>query len=168
MTKTVNKAKEFAKKAHEGQVRKGNGQPYFNHPQTVYEIAKSITDDVSILAACYLHDTIEDTPINYIDLKNEFGKEIADIVQAVSEDKSIKHWAVRKSEYLETVFSNEKAVIVAWADKMHNVADLKTVKDFSVFNETLEEKIKFYRKFADMMKQRDLKKKLKLLIDNVY
>lgn len=168
MIRIVNKAKNFSKKAHKGQYRKGNKQPYFNHPKAVYLIAKGVTKDRNILASCYLHDTIEDTSTTYKDLIKTFNKEIADIVKAVSEDKNIEDWHLRKVKYLKNVFSNEKAVIVAWADKMHNASDLSTVKDPTVFNTSIKEKIKFYKDFADLMPQKELSTRLKLLLDNIY
>jgi len=167
MTDLVTKAKQFSKKAHKGQYRKGDNKPYFTHPQAVYEIALTVTNDENILVACYLHDTIEDTPTTYPDLVKEFNKEIADMVQAVSEDKTVTSWYERKSKYLKTVFSNEKAVIVAWADKVHNSTDLKTA-DQSVFKVPIKEKIKFYREFANLMPQKDLSTRLKLVLDNIH
>lgn len=167
MIDLINKAKQFSKKAHEGQIRKGDGSPYFTHPETVYKIAKDVTNDINILAACYLHDTIEDTPTTYEELVKAFNKEIADIVLAVSEDKEDKDWHSRKSKYLKSVFSNEKAVIVAWADKMHNTTSLLDVKDFKVFNSSLKDKIAFYSKFAKKLPQGEMRERLELVLDIV-
>lgn len=160
----ISKAKEFSKEAHQGKTRKGDGSPYFGHLHGAYMIARSVSDDPVVLASCYLHDTIEDTSVVYEDLLREFGKEIADVVLAVSEDKSIKDWHSRKARYLETVFSNEKAVLVAWADKIHNTRSLTKVKDFKVFNVSLKDKIAFYQKFADLLPDGKMKFQLNSLL----
>jgi (p)ppGpp synthase/HD superfamily hydrolase len=168
MIRIVDKAKQFSQKAHKGQYRKAGKLPYFSHPRAVYLIAKGITKDPDILAACYLHDTIEDTPTTYEDLLKEFNKDIADIVLAVSEDKTIEDWYSRKARYLKNVFANEKAIIVAWADKMHNSSDLSKIKDQSVFNVPIKDKRKFYKDFADLLPQKDLATRLNDLLDNIY
>lgn len=164
MTDIVRRAKEYATEKHRGQVRKGDNAKYITHPEEVYKIAKTFTNDESILAACWLHDTIEDTPVTYSDLVKNFNKEIADIVQAVSEDKEIESWHLRKNKYTKSVFSNEKAIIVAWADKMHNTVALKNANPLA-FNVSIKEKIKFYKQFADLIPQKELKTRLKHILD---
>ena len=56
----INKAIEFATKAHEGQMRKGTKRPYIVHPMEVGDIVSSMTRDEEIISAAVLHDTIED------------------------------------------------------------------------------------------------------------
>lgn len=166
--KLLIKARKFAKTQHEGQTRKGDGKPYFTHPEAVYKIAREVTDDLSILCACYLHDTIEDTPTTYEDLVREFGKEIADIVQGVTEDKSIKNWYSRKAQYLKNLEGKEKSLIVAWADKMHNLSDLKRLDDYSMFNTPIDDKLYFILQVAILIKQKELKDQLIYLLTNFY
>ena len=58
----VKRASEFASKAHNGQVRKYTGEPYFGHPVEVMEIVSEVIDDPEVHAAALLHDVVEDTP----------------------------------------------------------------------------------------------------------
>jgi len=163
----INKAKKFAFHKHKKQIRKGDGKPYFTHLSAVYEIAKTITSDEATLSACWLHDTIEDTPTTFKDLVKEFGLEVAQIVQAVSEDKDLA-WEEAKEKYLQTVFVNSKAIVVAWADKMHNTQDLANVTDHSVFNRSIRQKLDFYSKFAQMIEDNDMREQLQTTLDNIY
>lgn len=168
MTRLISQAQRYAAKQHLGQTRKGDNSPYITHPEAVYEIARLETSDPAILAACWLHDTIEDTSTTYEELRELFGKEIADIVLAVSEDKTIKDWKQRKAKYIKNVFSNEKAQIVAWADKMHNAESLIGVKDLSVFNVPIKDKLDFYSRFAKRLSNQELRTELELVLDLIY
>jgi len=167
MNNTIDKARIYAQTQHKGQIRKGDGKDYFTHPEAVYNIAKDVTNDVNILSACYLHDTIEDTPTTYEDLAREFGSKIADIVMGVTEDKSIKDWHSRKADYLKNVISNHGSIIVAWADKMHNTANLKTITDYSVFNVPFKDKLKFVSDFAKLIPQKELRDQLIYLLTTI-
>lgn len=76
---------EFAQRAHKDQVRKFTGLPYFdNHVQKVNGTLKLYTTDEATLIAALLHDVVEDCYENkweaYTDIKDLFGKEVADIV----------------------------------------------------------------------------------------
>ena len=93
----INKAIEFATKAHEGQVRKGTKRPYIVHPIEVGDIVSTMTRDEEVISAAVLHDTIEDCEgITKELLAREFSERVADIVVQESEDKS-RTWMERKS-----------------------------------------------------------------------
>ncbi|MBQ4557767.1 MAG: bifunctional (p)ppGpp synthetase/guanosine-3',5'-bis(diphosphate) 3'-pyrophosphohydrolase [Clostridia bacterium] len=77
------KAYEFAKKFHKGQYRK-SGEPYILHPVKVAEILNKLDFDVSVLCAGLLHDTVEDCEYTIDQLKADFNKSIAQIVDAVT------------------------------------------------------------------------------------
>ena len=79
-TELVDRAIIYATYGHKNTRRKGNNIPYILHPLEAMGIVASITDDQELIAAAALHDLIEDTDITYDDIKNEFGKRIADIV----------------------------------------------------------------------------------------
>lgn len=72
----------FSKRAHDavGQKRKYNGEPYWKHPIAVAEIVKSVRHTPNMVAAAYLHDTVEDTDVTLEDINDEFGYEIAELV----------------------------------------------------------------------------------------
>lgn len=121
----INKAKAFATKAHEGQLRKGTDKPYIVHPIEVAEIVATMTEDEEVIAAAYLHDTIEDcTGITSEILEAEFGQKVADIVTQESEDKS-KSWADRKGATIESLKTAPMEVkIIALGDKLSNMRDI--------------------------------------------
>jgi len=78
-TPLIEKAYQFALKAHVGQKRK-NGEPYINHS---VETARTLMDwrlDEATIAAGLLHDVVEDTPVTEAQLKEEFGEEISSLV----------------------------------------------------------------------------------------
>lgn len=87
----INRAIEFATKAHAGQFRKGTKRPYIVHPIEVGDIVSSMTQDEEIISAAILHDTIEDCEgITEEVLRQEFGERVSRFVAGESEDKSKK------------------------------------------------------------------------------
>jgi len=85
----VKDASDFAKKAHEGQVRKSN-EPYFTHCEAVYKILKEEwgIENEDCLIAALLHDTVEDTKVTLEEIKEEFGEDVAKLVSGVTNLKS--------------------------------------------------------------------------------
>lgn len=79
----LQRALDFAEKAHKKQKR-ASGEPYINHCKAVASILAEMHVPPAVVAAGLLHDTVEDTGIDFKDLKREFGKEIYNLVQAVT------------------------------------------------------------------------------------
>ena len=73
MREIEKKAKQFAYEAHKGMKRKGKDTPFTYHLELVNKILKTLTTDEEILAAGWLHDVVEDTPITLDELKKEFN-----------------------------------------------------------------------------------------------
>lgn len=73
----VKKAAEFARKVHEGKLRKGSMVPYIVHPFEAAVIVSGMTDDPEVISAALLHDVIEDAGISYEELKMQFGSRVA-------------------------------------------------------------------------------------------
>ena len=85
----IDKAIEFATKAHEGQLRKGTSRPYIVHPIEVGDIVSTMTRDEEVISAAILHDTIEDCEgISQRILAQTFSERVASMVAQESEDKS--------------------------------------------------------------------------------
>ncbi|GGC96352.1 phosphohydrolase [Thalassobacillus devorans] len=117
----LDKAKLFAEKAHEGQVRKGTGQPYIVHPTRVAEILHQAGCSKNLICAGYLHDVVEDTGYEITDIEKEFGMEVADLVAAHTEDKT-KSWQERKQHTIDTVKTASKDIkCLIIADKLDNL-----------------------------------------------
>jgi guanosine-3',5'-bis(diphosphate) 3'-pyrophosphohydrolase len=131
MTRTkislVAKAADFAARRHVNQRRKGVGnEPYINHLAEVAMLLAVATEgnDAELVAAGYLHDTLEDTQTEYEELAGVFGAEIAQIVAEVTDDKSLPK-AVRKELQVEKVRSkSERARMLKIADKTSNLRSL--------------------------------------------
>jgi len=86
----INRAYAFAKKAHEGQLRK-SGEPYFNH---VFETARNLAElgmKAKTVAAGILHDVIEDTDVTEEELEKEFGSEIVSLVKGVTKLGTVRY-----------------------------------------------------------------------------
>ena len=126
----VDQAIIFASKAHFGQKRKGKEVPYIVHPLEAMAIVASVTSDPELIAAAVLHDVIEDTKYTYEDLQAKFGKRVADLVKAESdeevEDKDHeKSWKERKIEGIEKLKNSTRDVqIIALGDKLANIRDM--------------------------------------------
>lgn len=82
MTPLEQKALQFATHHHGaiGQVRKYSGEPYINHPIAVAALVKSVPHTKEMVAAAYLHDTVEDTAATLDEIREEFGDEVASLV----------------------------------------------------------------------------------------
>ena len=79
----IKKAYEYADNNHKEQNRV-SGEKYINHPLQVAYILADLELDDSTIAAALLHDVVEDTPITHEDIVNEFGEEIAEMVEGVT------------------------------------------------------------------------------------
>jgi (p)ppGpp synthase/HD superfamily hydrolase len=82
----IDRAREFARRAHATQARKYTGEPYFVHLDEVAKLCARHGLSKRAVAAAYLHDTIEDQPVTYEDLRSEFGREVADIVKDLTDE----------------------------------------------------------------------------------
>lgn len=76
------RAHDFADKAHAAidHKRKYTGDPYIVHPEAVAEIVRSVAHTPAMVAASYLHDTVEDTQTTIEEIEKEFGAEVAELV----------------------------------------------------------------------------------------
>ena len=141
MENIVLKAIEFAKKAHEGQVRKSDPEkPYIVHPIAVANLLKEYGYDENVQAAGALHDVVEDTKYTIEDIKEIFGEDIASLVIGASEEDKSLSWEERKQHTIDSIKDfdiRHKAVICA--DKINNLEDLYLLfgcngkKDFKAF-----------------------------------
>lgn len=132
----INKAREFAAKAHEGQVRKGTNRPYIVHPIEVGDIVSSMTQDAEVISAALLHDTIEDCEhVSRMLLAEEFSERVANMVAQESEDKS-KTWMERKRATIEHIRNAPHEVkLICLADKLSNIRDID--RDYPVLGDEL-------------------------------
>ncbi len=143
----VNKALEFATKAHAGQFRKGTKRPYIVHPIEVGDIVSSMTKDEEIISAAILHDTIEDCEgVTKEVLEREFSSRVVELVMQESEDKT-KSWMERKSATINRMATAEHDIrIIGLADKLSNMRDIN--RDYPVVGEKLWDRFRMKNKEA--------------------
>ncbi|WP_099223521.1 HD domain-containing protein [Listeria costaricensis] len=119
------KAKAYARAAHEGQKRKITGEIYFSHPLNVARILRQAGFSEDVVIAGLLHDVVEDTVVTGAEIEQEFGPHVAALVLSHTENKALS-WEERKAHTIETVRTGsleEKALIVA--DKYDNLSSIR-------------------------------------------
>ena len=125
----LSKAFYYAKKAHEGQKR-ASGEEYFTHPVAVAQILIDLGMDYHSVAASFLHDVIEDTPVSEGDIKEEFGEEILELVLGVTKlDKiEFKSQEEEQAENFKKIFvsmaKDIRVIIIKLSDRLHNMRSL--------------------------------------------
>lgn len=142
----LKKAYMLSKTAHEGQLRV-SGEPFIVHPVEVAYILAELELDCTAITAGLLHDTLEDTTCTEEELREEFGNEIADLVEGVTKLGKI-HFTTkeeRQAENLRKMFlamaKDIRVVLIKLADRLHNMRTLKYMpkdKQIEKAKETLE------------------------------
>ena len=120
----VCEAAELASRRHSGQPRKGHeGEPYINHLAEVANLLASVTDgaDAELVAAGWLHDTIEDTDTTHEELAQRFGLHVADMVEEVTDDMTLPKSERRRLQVIEAPNSSAGAKQIKIADKISNI-----------------------------------------------
>jgi (p)ppGpp synthase/HD superfamily hydrolase len=145
----------LALRAHEAQVRKGDGQlPYIVHPVTVALILSRYTGDEDTIIAGLLHDTLEDTHVTAEEIERAFGPKVRDMVLDVTESKLPGlSWETRKARYLRHLQTAPRpSLLVAAADKTANLISMIAAHTASGdalwerFNASVGQKFEFYRR----------------------
>lgn len=159
----LQKAYDFAQKAHEGSMRK-NGDPYFFH---VFGTAKNLAElgmSTTTIVAGLLHDSIEDTKVTSEEIEKEFGKEILFLVEGVTKLGKIRYQGgERYSESLRKLFiamsHDIRVLIIKLCDRLHNMETLSAIpkeKQLRIAKETLE----IYAPIAYRLGIKNLQRKL--------
>jgi len=123
----VKEALETARRAHAGQLRRGSdGLPYIQHPLGVAEMLAERGYRDQVLAAALLHDVVEKSETSVDDVRGGFGDDVADLVEALTEDAGIDDYEARKEEHRGRVAqAGDDALAIFAADKLANVALLR-------------------------------------------
>jgi guanosine-3',5'-bis(diphosphate) 3'-pyrophosphohydrolase len=126
----VRKAYEYSQKYHAGQTR-ASGQPYLVHPLEVACVLAEMKMDPIGIAAGLLHDSVEDTSITIVDIRKEFGDQVAHIVEGVTKIGKID-FATREEQQAENLrkmmlamVDDIRVVLIKLADRLHNMRTLE-------------------------------------------
>ena len=152
----LTKAYNFALKAHEKQKR-DEGSPYIIHPVAVANILTELKLDSATIATGLLHDTIEDTHATYQTIKEEFGLEVADLVDGVTKISEFENQAMSNSKaenFRKLILATSKDIrvlLVKLADRLHNMRTIKFVTNNDKQVRKAKETMEIYAPLADRM-----------------
>jgi GTP diphosphokinase / guanosine-3',5'-bis(diphosphate) 3'-diphosphatase len=142
----VHKAYEFSQKIHSGQTR-ASGEPYLIHPLSVALVLAEMKMDPVAVAAGLLHDSVEDTSVTIVDIRKEFGEQVAHIVEGVTKISQID-FASREQQQAENLrkmmlamVDDIRVILIKLADRLHNMRTLEHLpieRQQKIAQETLE------------------------------
>src|SRR6202451_465891 len=142
----VKKAYDYSLKNHEGQTR-ASGEPYLVHPLEVALVLAEMKMDPVAIAAGLLHDSVEDTSVTIVDIRKEFGEQVAHIVEGVTKISQID-FATREEAQAENLrkmmlamVDDIRVVLIKLADRLHNMRTLEHLapeRQRKIAEETLE------------------------------
>lgn len=142
----IRKAYAFAETAHQGQLR-NSGEAYFVHPVNVAFILTDLNTDDATIAAGLMHDILEDTLITYETMQQEFGPEVATLVDGVTKLKRIKYQSKQEKQaenlrkMVMAMANDIRVIIIKLADRLHNMRTLEyktRKKQIEIATETIE------------------------------
>ena len=153
---TLSKAYDFAVKVHKDQKRQ-SGDPYVIHPVAVANILTELKLDSATIATGLLHDTIEDTYATYKTIEEQFGKEVADLVDGVTKISVFENQAISNSKaenFRKLILATSKDIrvlLVKLADRLHNMRTLKAIDKEEKRKRIAKETMEIYAPLADRM-----------------
>ena len=155
-TEKLSKAYDFAVNAHKNQKRY-SGDPYSNHPIAVANILTELKLDSATVTTGLLHDTIEDTHATYETIKEEFGQEVADLVDGVTKISELENQAIsnsRAENFRKLILATSKDIrvlLVKIADRLHNMRTIDAINKIDKKERIAKETMEIYAPLADRM-----------------
>ena len=124
----LSRAYDTAERLHEGVFRK-SGDPYITHPLAVATIAAEIGMDTTTVIASLLHDTVEDTEYSIDDLTDDFGEEVARLVDGVTKLDKVALGAAAEAETIRKMVmamaQDPRVLVIKVADRLHNMRTMR-------------------------------------------
>ncbi|MGA8066278.1 MAG: bifunctional (p)ppGpp synthetase/guanosine-3',5'-bis(diphosphate) 3'-pyrophosphohydrolase, partial [Terriglobales bacterium] len=142
----VKKAYEFSQKHHAGQTR-ASGEPYLVHPLEVGNVLADMKMDSVSIAAGLLHDSVEDTSVTTVEIRQEFGEQVAHIVEGVTKISKIDFSSREEAQaenlrkMMLAMVDDIRVVLIKLADRLHNMRTLEHLnpeRQQKIAKETLE------------------------------
>lgn len=160
----VEKAYFIAKKAHEGQFR-FSGEPYIIHPVSVAIILYNLGMDGESMAAALLHDVVEDTDMTKDNIQEEFGEDVANLVEGVTKLGKVpiftkeEQQAENVRKMLMAMSQDIRVIIIKLADRIHNMRTLSFMRP-DKRREKAQETLEIYAPIAHRLGIRGVKEEL--------
>jgi len=156
-------AYDFAKNAHEGQLRK-SGEPYIIHPLAAAHILAYMRIDPIIVIATLLHDVPEDTAVTLQEIEDNFGAEVASLVSGITKLGKLKYRGVeRYIENLRKMFvamaEDIRVMIIKFADRIHNLETLDSLPQQKAYRIALES-LEIYAPIAGRLGMDEMKSRI--------
>lgn len=157
----IGRAYDVAERQHEGQLRK-SGEPYIIHPVATAKILAELGMDDSAIVAGLLHDVVEDTEYTMEDLAEEFGEEIAVIVDGVTKLGALvfENKEKRQVENLRKMFlamsKDIRVLIIKLADRLHNMRTIDYMSEQKI-HDKCQETIDIYAPLASRLGMYNIK-----------
>ena len=161
----LNKAYVFSMRAH-GSQKRASGDPYFSHPLEVAGILADHKFDSKTIITALLHDVVEDTTFNLLDIKTNFGNEISSLVDGVTklsnfEGRSDKFNQAENFRKLLLATSRDiRVLFVKLADRLHNMRTLRFIKDKSKRKRISFETLEIFSPLAERLGMDEIRKEL--------
>ena len=155
-------ALRFARRVHLGQHRKQTYEQFVEHPIAVARLLAESGYDGPIIAAAYLHDVVEKTPVGLDEIRERFGPEIAQIVGDLTEDPDLEAYGERKRELRRRLLgSGRDSILIYAADRVSNMRDWRMIEPGARedcagrLGTSLDERLTLWREDLDELTERD-------------
>ncbi|MEK7171311.1 MAG: RelA/SpoT family protein [Patescibacteria group bacterium] len=155
--KVLTKAYNFARLAHQGQLRK-SGEPYLMHPLRAAEILARLRVDEDTLCATLLHDVPEDTSMTLSEIEKKFGPKIAYLVDGITKLEKIHYREQMEQRHIESlkklfIHSAEdlRVILIKLADRLDNMRTLQFIADEKKRNRIARETLEIYVPIANLL-----------------
>lgn len=160
----IQRAKDFAKKRHHGQIRKDGITSFYGHLESVVNRLKQIgVTDEDTLSAAWLHDVLESTNTTLDEIDKTFGKKIALLVLSLTKDNSLPKKSRERQYILQLKDSSFDAKLIKFCDiasnlnhvhnsELENSAKIKTIKKILRYAQAIKDEVPAIQRHANLIK----------------
>jgi (p)ppGpp synthase/HD superfamily hydrolase len=147
-------AVDFAQAHHEGQRRDADDAPFVVHPLEVAVLLRDAGYPDHVVATGALHEVLEDTDVDKHELEERFGHDVAELVEALTDDPSIEDEQERRAALrLQVAEAGETAAAVFAADKISKTRELRMKAERGPLDGESRAKLEHYLESLDMLEQ---------------